>query len=259
MFSPALHVLHDKRRGTARIEYATLEPLWRFRASTGEVVRTIRLQEVTDITVLIFESERMALALSTKERHFCFFSTTAADVNWDAVLTHLRAATRGHSRKFRAPFSKVFPPVEFLRGPSCEKPAAKKQPLTLFSLPQELLDIIFGLAYPTVEGIKISTYNRKQSDNRRRMREGDNTGPIPLWSPKVNEFMVSRRFFEEAARAWVRNQHFHEPELRTHVSLLQEFIEPELWTGVTLESYLLYQDSRKQGILSKYIDKSTLR
>ncbi|KAK5119160.1 hypothetical protein LTR85_007774 [Meristemomyces frigidus] len=83
-----------------------------------------------------------------------------------------------------------------------------QQTTSLFSLPEELLDIIFNHAYPDSAGDYIS---EKQWDEResKRKREGkDSYTKLAFPSPKVSEFLVSKRYFLEAARAWVRNQTF---------------------------------------------------
>jgi hypothetical protein len=65
----------------------------------------------------------------------------------------------------------------------------------LLDLPQELLDIIFDLAYPPGPAIKLIDpddwrYRQKQ---RRRRERGYQTEPFPPF--KAEEFMVSKKFF----------------------------------------------------------------
>ncbi|KAF2159477.1 hypothetical protein M409DRAFT_30098 [Zasmidium cellare ATCC 36951] len=182
MVSAKLEVLHNRRKGTARIEYAMFEPFWRFRDPTGEPILTIRLLDVLYIKVSVLQSERIKLVIRTKKRPYLFISTK--------------------SKKFHAPFSRVFPPIEYLRGLLCDEPAAKKQPLSLFDLPQELLDVIFGLAYPAQEGLVINGRDGWQSEQKQQNRCNGTATALRKLVPKVCDFMVSKRFLKESAKAW---------------------------------------------------------
>lgn len=83
------------------------------------------------------------------------------------------------------------------------------KPQNLMDFPQELLDIIFDLAYPRLDGV---TYIRKLAwDNReveRKRSDRANHTKQPFPSAKVNQFLVSKRFFVLAAKAFVANQAF---------------------------------------------------
>lgn len=82
--------------------------------------------------------------------------------------------------------------------------------LGLFDLPQELLDLIFNLAYPRPfdDGtvcIARAPWERQERDKQRDNPAGYVARPF---SPKVNDFLVCKLFFVNATRAWTGNQSF---------------------------------------------------
>ncbi|KAK4505135.1 hypothetical protein PRZ48_003098 [Zasmidium cellare] len=243
-----VEVIHAQRRGTAKVEHSNLEPLWQLRnTTTGKPIRAIRLRDVTAIEVSILHSERVILALVTAKRRHVFISTKPADANWDAVLVELRAATRGQFEKFRAPSLRRFPPIEYLfrGGEGAEtQTKAKKEPTHLFSLPQELLDVIFDLAYPAVDRMSVVTPYVREGDYKRQVREGKRNSPMQPWTPKVNDFLVSKLFFKEASKAWVRNQHFSDMDFGVGVSISTEAT--------------VMRDFFRTGILGQHMTKASL-
>lgn len=74
----------------------------------------------------------------------------------------------------------------------------------LFDLPQELQDAIFEFAYPAVDGLKIAFKVHWQIDeDDRRRRDRKSFKPRSFPPLKVDEWMVSRRFFLLASKAWI--------------------------------------------------------
>ncbi|TKA22465.1 hypothetical protein B0A50_08008 [Salinomyces thailandicus] len=83
------------------------------------------------------------------------------------------------------------------------------QPFRLFDLPQELLDSIFDLAYPRQSASNITfrdDWDRDELQQRRDQGSQYQVRPFP--TPKVADWMISKRFFLLAARSWMGNQHF---------------------------------------------------
>lgn len=86
-----------------------------------------------------------------------------------------------------------------------DKPA---KTFRLFDLPQELQDTIFELAFPFVPDLRIHT-KRSWTRNEQYQRLGSTTHIIrPFPEVKVAEFLVCKKFFDNAARAWLQNQWF---------------------------------------------------
>jgi hypothetical protein len=76
----------------------------------------------------------------------------------------------------------------------------------LFDLPQELVDMIFDFAYQKHAGgrlISLHAWHERERD-RRRAQHGYTMKPFP--APKVEEFMINKKFFTLAARTWVQQQ-----------------------------------------------------
>jgi hypothetical protein len=85
----------------------------------------------------------------------------------------------------------------------------KESSPTLLTLPQEIEDVIFDYAYPTVNGLQFVT--RKQWDTReieRNRRNRKNFTPRPFPDPQVSKFCISKKFFVAASRAYIGNQTF---------------------------------------------------
>jgi len=74
--------------------------------------------------------------------------------------------------------------------------SSTSEPSPLFELPQELQDIVFKFAYPTTQNLKILVKSYFKSP------------PDPFPAPKVDEWLVCRRFFTAASRAWMLAQDF---------------------------------------------------
>lgn len=76
-------------------------------------------------------------------------------------------------------------------------------PLRLFDLPQEIQDRIFTLAYPETESLSIvpkTSWESRQEHTRK-------LGKVPRpFARKVDEGMVSKRYFRMAAKAWMTAQ-----------------------------------------------------
>lgn len=82
---------------------------------------------------------------------------------------------------------------------------------SLFGLPQELQDLIFHLAYPEEIGAEFVFLDEWDYIERDRVRIGGSVFDArPSPAPKVQEFLVSKKFFAGAAEAWVHNQELDE-------------------------------------------------
>lgn len=77
----------------------------------------------------------------------------------------------------------------------------------LFGLPQELQDIIFAFAYPMVPGLRLRFKNdwKTEQEKRSKLRGGSSVSGT-FKSLKVEEWLVSKRYFLSAANAWIGNQ-----------------------------------------------------
>ncbi|KAK1071177.1 hypothetical protein LTR74_003558 [Friedmanniomyces endolithicus] len=73
----------------------------------------------------------------------------------------------------------------------------------LLDLPQELRDTIFSLAFPYEDVKNISRGEWESREKKARREAGGSSNAMARFNHKVNEFMVSKAFFEEAARAFV--------------------------------------------------------
>lgn len=85
------------------------------------------------------------------------------------------------------------------------------QPCDLFTLPRELQDIIFDLAYSQENDTCIltrSSWRERQKELRREHTIASKYEAKPFPSPKVDDFTVSKQFFVAASRAWVTNKDF---------------------------------------------------
>jgi len=77
----------------------------------------------------------------------------------------------------------------------------------LFNLPQELQDSVFIFAYPEVEGLSIVFKDDWPFvEEVRKKKERSNFVRRAFPAPKVSEWLVSRKFFTAAARAWMPAQ-----------------------------------------------------
>ncbi|KAK0803459.1 hypothetical protein LTR91_017197 [Friedmanniomyces endolithicus] len=84
----------------------------------------------------------------------------------------------------------------------------RSAPRTLFSLPQELQDIIFDFAYPRVQAnyIHLTEWKTREAFRWRAAHRNYTKKPFPKLL--INEFFVSKVFFIAAAKAWAGNQDF---------------------------------------------------
>lgn len=81
--------------------------------------------------------------------------------------------------------------------------------LHLFELPQEIQDMIFNLAYPPVNGFKALTKFQWEGRELTQTRNNGKTYTYrPFPSEKASEFLVSKRYFVSASRAFVSHQVF---------------------------------------------------
>lgn len=109
--------------------------------------------------------------------------------------------------KMMSNFSKMIARLEF----------PQTQCMNLMALPQEIKDIIFDLAYPTIKDFKFVTkegWDHSEQERFRRSRSGYTSRSFP--EPKACDFLVSKMFFVSASIAYVGNQIFDDTvEART--------------------------------------------
>ncbi|KAK0314979.1 hypothetical protein LTS16_001388 [Friedmanniomyces endolithicus] len=85
-------------------------------------------------------------------------------------------------------------------------PNAPPQRSRLLTLPQDIRDTIFTLAFPHKEDVKNISHREWMYRDMIGWHSYDRTSAImPSFDHKVNDFMVSKAFFVEAARAFVSN------------------------------------------------------
>ena len=99
--------------------------------------------------------------------------------------------------------------IEHLQFPRKDRPK-------LLSLPQEIQDIIFDLAYPRIDGFKYITraeWDHREQENLKRIRQGYVKVPFPR--SKACEFLISKRFSTAAAKSYISNQIFDDT-VETH-------------------------------------------
>ncbi|GAB7359421.1 hypothetical protein MBLNU230_g6069t1 [Neophaeotheca triangularis] len=89
-------------------------------------------------------------------------------------------------------------------------------PKTLLDLPQELLDMIFKMAFKAMPGVKIIRHREYADLKTEKACDWRVTYPELAWSNewKVEEWMVSKSFFAMATKGyfdanWVRGPHIH--------------------------------------------------
>ncbi|KAK3710280.1 hypothetical protein LTR37_010346 [Vermiconidia calcicola] len=114
----------------------------------------------------------------------------------------------------------------------------------LLTMPQEIQDMILDFAYPEIKGIKYATkeeWNTREKYRRYESRAAYTPRAFPR--QKVSDFMVCKKFFVAAARAYVSNQVFGDTTLGfPEVSLLSEKygIIAQWMTSITLERLDVY-------------------
>jgi hypothetical protein len=85
-----------------------------------------------------------------------------------------------------------------------------QHPHHLFNLPQEIQDLIFDYAYPAIDDV-ITLCERRHWENCEKYLHRNEQSYVarPFQHNIINEFMVSKRFFINAARAYVGTQTWH--------------------------------------------------
>lgn len=77
----------------------------------------------------------------------------------------------------------------------------------LFDLPQELQDQIFALAHPREDDLRLISKRDWDDRQQHKRKTGGSSVPKPF-IPKVNAWLVSRRYFRQAPNAWMGAQLF---------------------------------------------------
>lgn len=103
----------------------------------------------------------------------------------------------------------------------------------LLTLPQEIQDVIFDLAYPTVLGWK--SISRSKWDDKNLQGHRKRNGPFP--GSKANDFLVSKMYFRAAAKAYVNNQGFGDFEHPSEY-LLYKIPSPLPWQAGIIPAFL---------------------
>ncbi|KAK3638669.1 hypothetical protein LTR56_012975 [Elasticomyces elasticus] len=81
---------------------------------------------------------------------------------------------------------------------------------SLFTLPQELQDAVFGLAYPSASVNYITRAEWKAREAKRWRDQRKNYTKRPFPPTLVDAFLISKAFFAAAASSWATNQHFED-------------------------------------------------
>ncbi|KAK5681681.1 hypothetical protein LTS10_006214 [Elasticomyces elasticus] len=81
---------------------------------------------------------------------------------------------------------------------------------SLLTLPQEMQNTVFGLAYPSafVNYITRAEWNAREAKRWRDQRKNYTKRPFP--PPLVDSYMISKAFFAAAASSWAANQHYED-------------------------------------------------
>ncbi len=109
-------------------------------------------------------------------------------------------------------------------------------PLALLTLPQELQDMIFDLAFPGNDNIILPTNSEFEEQERDRHRHDPKGYTIRTFTScaTVNAFMVSKAYFIAAARAFVQNSTFDASTSTWQHGILKQFLK-----SLNLHSYQL--------------------
>jgi hypothetical protein len=158
--------------------------------------------------VLASDSGKTApCTMTPKQRSVTHVATGDSSTAGRTILTPMSRINRNN-----APAYKVKP-----RGPASHRtqaatnsiPAAKSlstkaDAIHLFTLPQELQDAIFEFAYtePSFKAINKGLWDVRPD----RLRKSTGTPRVAFPPPKVAEWIVSKRYFRSAAKAWVGAQ-----------------------------------------------------
>jgi hypothetical protein len=96
------------------------------------------------------------------------------------------------------------PPLGVDVEESSSKDPQRADAFRLFDLPQELQDLIFELAYtePSFKLVSKPMWDLLQMETRRSTGKPE----VDFPTHKVNEWMVSKKYFRAAAKAWVETQ-----------------------------------------------------
>ncbi|KAK1062366.1 hypothetical protein LTR74_010339 [Friedmanniomyces endolithicus] len=115
-----------------------------------------------------------------------------------------RAPDRQENHTAAAGLARLEPPSL----PPSNSSKTRSAPRSLFSLPQELQDIIFDFAYPRVQAdyIHLTEWKTREAYRWRAAHRDYTKKPFPKLL--INEFFVSKSFFIAAAKAWAGNQDF---------------------------------------------------
>ncbi|KAK5697598.1 hypothetical protein LTR17_023972 [Elasticomyces elasticus] len=81
---------------------------------------------------------------------------------------------------------------------------------SLLTLPQELQDAVFGLAYPSASVNYITRAEWKAREAKRWRDQRKNYTKRPFPPTLVDAFLISKAFFAAAASSWATNQHFED-------------------------------------------------
>lgn len=108
-----------------------------------------------------------------------------------------------HIHDMMSSFTKA---IEHLENAPIHPPAPRPSP-TLLTLPQEIQDCIFELAYPKIPNLQYITKRQWESEEQERRKADRKTFQArPFPEPKVCSFFVSKEYFVAAARSYVGDQ-----------------------------------------------------
>ena len=113
-------------------------------------------------------------------------------------------------------------------------------PVSLLQLPQELLDIIFNIAYPEIKDVDYvskSDWDKDEAFHRKRAGEIHTKRPFPY---RIDQLLVCKCFFVLAATAYVGDQTWNENSglaIRYHSLQERRSIFRDLVTKVVIDRY----------------------
>jgi len=134
-------------------------------------------------------------------------SSSASDSLWSTISSESSSSTAEAvltATSTTVPDSMLTQPSGSTEG--IDVATAPSPTLNLLTVPQELQDTIFDYAYPKVDDLKHISHEEWDICERGRRKRDASYLPKSCPTSKVNTFMVSKRYFVVAAKAYVQNQ-----------------------------------------------------
>ncbi|KAK5693553.1 hypothetical protein LTR97_010122 [Elasticomyces elasticus] len=130
------------------------------------------------------------------------------------------------------------------------RPSVVKLPRrSLLTLPQELQDAVFGLAYPSASVNYITRAEWKAREAKRWRDQRKNYTKRPFPPPLVDTFLISKAFFAAAASSWAANQHFEDgADFATGKSYVPQGIMASYAKTITIREWSSWRMSYFTGL-----------